>query len=84
MLIPGVNIEQFNEARKSIYLPGIDEYIVLADAIYTPRKDAIEYLLKADSLLTETEIKADINFKAGNVYVWAGSKKKPILIMPDR
>jgi tetratricopeptide (TPR) repeat protein len=71
-----VNIEQIHENRIVIHLPGIDEYIVLADAIYTPRKDAIEYLLKADSLLTETEVKADINFKVGNVYVWAGSKKQ--------
>lgn len=64
------------ESPENIRLPGINEFIQLSDAIYTPRKDAITYLLKADSLLTETETKADINFKVGNVYIWAGSKKQ--------
>jgi Tfp pilus assembly protein PilF len=78
------------ESPEGIRLPGIDEYIQLADAIYLPRKDAITYLLKADSLLTATETKADINFKVGNVYVWAGSKKqaypyfsKSVELIPD-
>lgn len=64
------------EVPTRITIPGTGEVDTLADAIYTPRKDAITYLLKADSLLTETETKADINFKVGNVYVWSGSKKQ--------
>lgn len=67
--------KEIEEAAPVVHLPGIDEYLTLSGAIYTPRKDAIIYLLKADSLLNETEIKADINFKAANVFVWAGSKK---------
>ncbi|NOT52358.1 MAG: hypothetical protein HOP10_13900, partial [Chitinophagaceae bacterium] len=64
------------EPAQSVVLPGINETIGLADAIYTPRKDAITYLIKADSLLTEVNVKADINFKIGNVFVWSGSKKQ--------
>src|SRR6185436_13008600 len=71
-----VKIENLYVRRVNTTIPGTGETIQLADAIYTPRKDAITYLLKADSLLIETETKADINFKVGNVYVWAGSKKQ--------
>ncbi|HMK27207.1 MAG TPA: caspase family protein [Chitinophagaceae bacterium] len=67
---------RLHEDPAHILIPGTKEIITLADAIYTPRKDAITYLLKADSLLTETETKADINFKVGNVFVWSGSKKQ--------
>ncbi len=70
-----VDKKYLSEWPQSIRLPGINETIQLADAIYTPRKDAITYLLKADSLMTEPETKADINFKVGNVFVWSGSKK---------
>jgi tetratricopeptide (TPR) repeat protein len=68
--------EDIREPFASVIVPGIQEIIPLADAIYTPRKDAITYLIKADSLLTETDVKADINFKTGNVFVWSGSKKQ--------
>jgi tetratricopeptide (TPR) repeat protein len=71
-----VKIEHLYERRVNTTIPGTGETIQLADAIYTPRKDAITYLLRADSLFIETETKADINFKVGNVYVWAGSKKQ--------
>lgn len=71
-----VVIKNIEETAQIVLLPGINEYLTLSGAIYTPRKDAITYLLKADSLLNETEIKADIHFKAGNVFVWAGSKKQ--------
>src|SRR6185503_10365080 len=46
------------------------------DAIYTPRKDGIEFLSKAADLLTEKEAVADINFKIGNIFVWSGSKRQ--------
>ncbi len=67
---------QLHENAAGILIPGTKEVVTLADAIYTPRKDAITYLLIADSLFAETETKADINFKVGNVFVWAGSKKQ--------
>jgi tetratricopeptide (TPR) repeat protein len=41
-----------------------------------PRRDAITYLSKAAALLKETEVLADLNFKIGNVYIRAGSKKQ--------
>jgi tetratricopeptide (TPR) repeat protein len=72
-----IKVDVLLEKHDGIMLPGIAEYLTLAHSIiYIPRKEAIRFLLKADSLLTETEVKADINFKVGNVYVWAGSKKK--------
>ncbi|HEY6062213.1 MAG TPA: caspase family protein, partial [Chitinophagaceae bacterium] len=83
-------VPQLHENPAGIIIPGTREGLTLADAIYTPRKDAITYLLKADSLFTETETKADINFKVGNVFVWAGSKKqaypyyaKSVELVPD-
>lgn len=70
-------LKQLQEETKFIKIPGTNEIVRLANQlIYTPRKDAITYLLLADSLLRETEVLADINFKIGNVYVWAGSKKQ--------
>jgi Tfp pilus assembly protein PilF len=52
------------------------EIISIADHIYLPRKDCIFYLKRAAELLSEKEILADINFKIGKVYIWAGSKKQ--------
>ncbi len=59
-----------------IELPGINEYVVLALDIYSPRKDGIKYLSTAAELIGEKETLADIYFKIGNIYVWAGSKKQ--------
>ena len=76
--------------RESFEIPGTKESIGLADAIYMPRKDGIKYLVKAAELLSEKETQGDINFKIGNIYVWAGSKKqaypfyvKSIEFIPD-
>lgn len=71
-----INIAYVKEHYKSIVIPGTKENIGLAEAIYTPRKDAIRYFLKADSLLTDPVVKADINFKVGNLFVRAGSNKQ--------
>lgn len=60
----------------SIIIPGTLETITLAGYIYMPRFDAVNYFLKADSLFTDPVIKADINFKVGNLFVRSGSKKK--------
>ena len=86
-----IDIDYLLERPGEIRLPGINELVTLANQIiYTPRKDAITYLLKANSLLTETEVLGDINFKIGNIYVWSGSKKqafayydKSIRLIPD-
>ncbi len=71
-----VTLVHFKEEPVTIFIPGTGEIDTLADAIYTPRKDAISFLSKADSLLTETETKAGINLKIGNLFVRAGSKKQ--------
>ncbi len=57
-------------------VPGTLESFILAGPIYTPRKDAILYLTIADSMITDTDTKAAINFKIGNVFVRSGSKKQ--------
>ncbi|MGB4938016.1 MAG: caspase family protein, partial [Ferruginibacter sp.] len=57
-------------------LPGTGNYIPLAGPVYLPRFDGIKYLSKAADILAEKNILADVNFKIGNMYVWAGSKKQ--------
>lgn len=71
-------------------VPGTGEQIELARGISMPRKDGIEYLSRAAELISEKETLADIYFKIGNIYVWAGSKKqayphyvKSIALVPD-
>ncbi len=77
-------------SRHSYLVPGTLESILSADAIYMPRKDGIEYLQRAGALLSEKETLADIHFKTGNIYLWAGSKKqaypyfeKSLSLVPD-
>lgn len=62
--------------RGSYLVPGTGESILCADAIYMPRKDGIAYLQRAAELISEKETLADIHFKTGNIYLWAGSKKQ--------
>ncbi len=57
-------------------VPGTGESILSADIIYMPRKDGIAYLQRAAELISEQETLADIHFKTGNIYLWAGSKRK--------
>lgn len=71
-----INLKEAHERAKAALVPGTNESIPMSDAIYTPRKDAIYYLSKAADLFTETKTVADINFKIGNIYVRAGSKKQ--------
>ena len=78
------------ERERSYGIPGTNEYIPLAGVIYTPRKDGITYLKRASELLSEKETLADIHFKIGNIYLWAGSKKqaypffeKSLELMPE-
>lgn len=71
-----VYVVDFEEQPADVVTPGTRERFPLSEPIYTPRKEAINYLKIADSLSAEVNTKADINFKIGNVYVWAGSKKQ--------
>jgi tetratricopeptide (TPR) repeat protein len=77
-------------SRHSYLVPGTLESILSADAIYMPRKDGIAYLQRAAELLSEKATLADIHFKTGNIYLWAGSKKqaypyfeKSLSLVPD-
>ena len=90
--ISNVKINKFEVTvkRGSYLVPGTGESILSADAIYMPRKDGIEYLQRAAALLSEKETLADIHFKTGNIYLWAGSKKqafpyfeKSLTLVPD-
>jgi tetratricopeptide (TPR) repeat protein len=64
------------EGRKTYKVPGTHETIFLEAPVYFPRKDGIQYLQRAAELLSEKETLADIHFKTGNMYLWAGSKKQ--------
>ncbi|MEQ1676028.1 MAG: tetratricopeptide repeat protein [Chitinophagaceae bacterium] len=66
---------RFDYEITSVTIPGIKKQVELPYRIYFPRADAFKYLLKADSLVVETQIKADINYKIGDVLNWSGSKK---------
>jgi len=85
-----INKYEIKLKRTFYVVPGTGEEIISADAIYMPRKDGIAYLQRAAELLSEKETLADIHFKTGNIYVWAGSKKqafpyleKSISLVPD-
>lgn len=71
-----IELSKIREQNAYVEIPGTKEFVSLADAIYTPRKDGIEFLSKAADLMTETNTLADIYFKIGNIYVWAGSKRQ--------
>lgn len=58
------------------YLPGTGEAVEVAcEFIFTPRKEAIDNFSKALDHILDVEQAADINYKIGQVYTWAGSKK---------
>ena len=85
-----ISMHTFKNIPVVIGVPGTGEKFTLAEQFYTPRMDAIKYLLKAAEFFTEPETIADINFKIGNVYIWAGSQKqtypyydKAVQLMPD-
>lgn len=69
--------DDFNfEGNKSFVIPGTLDRFFLNGPIYFPRMDGIYYLQQAAELLSEKETLADIHFKTGNIYLWAGSKKQ--------
>jgi|GEM_PF-955457 len=71
-----LNVDKMIVSRTKYHVPGTGDLIPAADAIYLPRKDAITYLSRAAELIAEKETLADIHFKLGNTYLWAGSKKQ--------
>lgn len=71
-----IPIISFNDLPHYIGIPGTEERILSAKKFYTPKKDAIKYLSKAAEYYSENETLSDINYKIGNVFEWAGSKKQ--------
>ncbi len=59
----------------SILVPGTGEKLQFEETVDYPRYDGIRYLKRAAELVSEKETLASINFKIGEIYVWAGSKK---------
>jgi len=65
--------EFYNEQlTKSGIAPGTAESFVIMGSIGFPLTEAIKYLKKADSLINDEEMLAEINDKIGNCYVWQG------------
>jgi tetratricopeptide (TPR) repeat protein len=61
-----------------ISISGTEEKIRRADVIHFPRKEGIKYLLMAEKLVNDSSYKADIFYKLGDIYQWAGSKKQAL------
>ena len=61
---------------KEIYMPATGEKLYLNGAIYYPRYDGIKFLKEAAKLIASREMLAEINYKIGMLYIWAGSKKQ--------
>jgi len=90
--IPTIKLSKMDVRLQRTYytVPGTGESILSADLIYMPRMDGIAYLQRAALLIAEKETRADIHFKTGNIYLWAGSKKmaypffeKSLSLIPD-
>jgi Tfp pilus assembly protein PilF len=64
--------EIVQQSHERVFLPGIIEQVFFSDLITYPRTEGIAYLKKADSLLQDDTIKADINYKIGDLYAWQG------------
>lgn len=63
-----------HEEQKSItnFIPGTQETYQEKDSVSLPLTEALIYLKKADSLIRDEEMLAEINDKIGNCYVWQG------------
>ena len=57
-------------------MPVTEEKLPLSGSIYYPRYDGIKYLKRAAELISVRELLGEINYKIGNMYIWAGSKKQ--------
>ncbi len=77
---PGVSDEYHpqelhTEVPAHFKIPGTGEEMYFARRVSLPRYDGIHYLKRTAALIGEKETLASINFKIGEIYVWAGSKK---------
>ena len=61
-----------DQKSKSSFVPGTAESFEIKEAVLFPLTEAITYLRKADSLINDEEMLAEINDKIGNCYVWQG------------
>jgi tetratricopeptide (TPR) repeat protein len=72
-----LNFTEFSFKFPAYYdIPETNERIYAADQILMPRKDGIACLTKAAEIIADKGTLAGINFKIGNLYQWAGSKKQ--------
>ncbi len=68
-----ISLGNINENIQSVNLPGVNITVNPAMRTLTPARDAVYYLSMADSLLADEPLRADIQFKLGNLFVWRGS-----------
>ena len=59
-------------------IEGTKEIIQRGPRILSPRKDGIFYLEKAADLIGDPTTLANIHFKLGDIYQWAGSKRQAL------
>jgi len=60
------------QQSETSFVPGTNELYEFKGVINFPLTEAITYLKKADSLINDEEMLAEINDKNGNCYVWQG------------
>ncbi len=82
ILFDEINKEVFAEryyemadSNNLFVIPGTCEQLLIEGDVLYPRQDGIRFLEKAAELISERETLASINYKIGEIYVWAGSKK---------
>jgi len=61
-----------------LVLPGTLEKVSFSDKIVYPRTEAINYFKKLDSLSMDDTVRADINSKIGDLYVWQGIPERSL------
>src|SRR5204862_7293164 len=62
-----------------LFLAGTLEKISFSDKIVYPRTEAINYFKKVDSLSMDDSVRADVNSKIGDVYVWQGIPERSLM-----
>jgi tetratricopeptide (TPR) repeat protein len=72
----GQYISVNQDSTEPTRMPATEEWLPLSRPIYYPRYDGIKYLKKAAELISVRELQGEINYKIGNMYIWAGSKKQ--------
>ena len=70
--------EIVQHSDEQLSLPGTLERVVLSDFITYPRTESIDYFKKTDSLLQDDTLRADINYKIGELYTWQGIPERSL------